>query len=80
MLCLSVDNEDSDQTAQQWQIQNFRGGGFDLNILPYFTYSDRQAWANSVDPDQTPQNAASDQGLHCLPLTRQLDLLKKSTV
>ena len=21
---------------------------------------------NSVDPDQTPQNAASDQGLHCL--------------
>ena len=22
--------------------------------------------ANSVDPDQTPQNAASDQGLHCL--------------
>ena len=23
--------------------------------------------ANSVDPDQTPQNAASDLGLHCLP-------------
>ena len=22
--------------------------------------------ANSVDPGQTPQNAASDQGLHCL--------------
>ena len=22
--------------------------------------------ANSEDPDQTPQNAASDQGLHCL--------------
>ena len=22
--------------------------------------------ANSVDPDQMPQNAASDQGLHCL--------------
>ena len=22
--------------------------------------------ANSVVPDQTPQNAASDQGLHCL--------------
>ena len=22
--------------------------------------------ANSIDPDQTPQNAASDQGLHCL--------------
>ena len=23
-------------------------------------------YANSVDPDQRPQNAASDQGLHCL--------------
>ena len=23
---------------------------------------------NSLDPDQTPQNAASDQGLHCLLL------------
>ena len=23
-------------------------------------------FANSVDPDQTPKNAASDQGLHCL--------------
>ena len=23
-------------------------------------------WANSADPDQTPQNAASDQGLYCL--------------
>ena len=27
-----------------------------------------QAWANSVDPDQMMQNAASDQGLHCLEL------------
>ena len=26
---------------------------------------------NSVDPDQTPQNAASDQSLHCLPYTQQ---------
>ena len=24
------------------------------------------AWGNSIDPDQTPQNAASDQGLNCL--------------
>ena len=24
--------------------------------------------ANSGDPDQTPQNAASDLGLHCLSL------------
>ena len=27
-------------------------------------YLDGQEWANSVDPDQTPQNAASDLGLH----------------
>ena len=32
------------------------------------------AEANSADPDQTPQNAASDQGLQCL-LT--LDFYKK---
>ena len=25
---------------------------------------------NSVNPDQTPQNAASDQGLHCLLQTQ----------
>ena len=25
--------------------------------------------ANSDDPDQTPRSAASDQGLHCLPIT-----------
>ena len=31
-------------------------------------YWDTHAQANSVDPDQTLQNAASDQGLHCLPL------------
>ena len=31
-------------------------------------YKDRQAWVNSVDPDEMPQNVASHQGLHCLPL------------
>ena len=31
-------------------------------------YWDRKSWANSVDPDQVLQNAASDLGLHCLPL------------
>ena len=25
--------------------------------------------ANSVDPDQTPHFAVSDQGLHCLPMS-----------
>ena len=32
----------------------------------YPKYSDRKAWANSVDPDQTPHNVASDLGLHSL--------------
>ena len=27
-------------------------------------------FANSGDPDQTPRSAASDLGLHCLPVTR----------
>ena len=29
-----------------------------------------ELFANSGDTDQTPQNAASDLGLHCLPVTR----------
>ena len=36
-----------------------------------FMYSDRKALANSVDLDQTPQNEASDQGLHYLPFSQQ---------
>ena len=30
--------------------------------------TDRQAIANSLDPNKTLQNRASDQGLHCLPI------------
>ena len=37
----------------------------------YHMYSDRQAWANSIDPDEMPQNMASHLGLHCLPLIQQ---------
>ena len=29
-----------------------------------------ELFANSGDPDQTPHSAASDLGLHCLPVTR----------
>ena len=32
---------------------------------------DRQAYANIVDPNQTPQNATSDWGQRCLPLIQQ---------
>ena len=28
-----------------------------------------ELFANSADPDQTPHNAASDLGLHCLPIS-----------
>ena len=28
-----------------------------------------ELFANSGDPDQTPPSAASDLGLHCLPVT-----------
>ena len=40
-------------------------------ILPrFFFFLEITAFnANSTDPDQTPQNAASDLGLHCLPLS-----------
>ena len=30
-------------------------------------FSDRYAWANSADPDETAPLEQSDQGLHCLP-------------
>ena len=39
------------------------------NIYPYW---DRQAWANSVDPDQMLQNAASDLDLHYLQFIQQI--------
>ena len=49
-------------------------GGEGVDLIIYYrafsTFSARQAGANSVDPDQTPQNATSDQDLYCLPLTQ----------
>ena len=41
--------------------------------VPYFysKYLGRPTCANSVDPDPTPHNAASDLGLHCLHLMLQ---------
>ena len=35
----------------------------------YSKFWDKQASANTVDPDQTPQNAVFDQDLHCLLFT-----------
>ena len=36
--------------------------------------------ANSVDPDQTPRSAASDQGLHCLPMSLLWDAKHKLVI
>ena len=40
---------------------------FFLLLLPCFI--EISVNANSVDPDQTPRSAASDLGLHCLPIS-----------
>ena len=37
-------------------------------IIVWFTEIS-ELYANSEDPDQTPQYAASDQVLHCLPMS-----------
>ena len=42
-----------------------------ITVFNYSKYLERHAWANSTDPDQMPQNMASEQGLPCLPLTQQ---------
>ena len=39
-----------------------------LNLLPCFIEIP-EFNANSVDPDQTPRSAASDLGVHCLPMS-----------
>ena len=54
---------------------DFRTIVYDL-FLGYIVFTlsiqtDRQTRANSVAPDQTPQNAASDLGLHCLSFIQQ---------
>ena len=53
---------DADQAAHLL----IRSGSMLFTIVT--KYWDRQALANNVDPDQMPLEAASDQGLHCLPL------------
>ena len=46
--------------------------GFRKDWKIYTTlYLDIQTLADSVGPDHMPQNAASEQGLHCLPLIQQ---------
>ena len=48
-------------------------------IVFYMIIRTDQDYANNVEPDQTPQNAASDLSLRCLPPIQQfLDTLKGS--
>ena len=54
------------EPAAEHQQQYIRKTKY-LGYRIYHMYSDRQAWANSIDPDKTPQNA-SHLGVHCLPL------------
>ena len=42
-----------------------------LKISVFTMYSGRQAGANRVDQDETPQNAVFFQGLHLLTLIQQ---------
>ena len=49
-----------------------------LDNYCYFKYLDGQAKENGVDPDQMPQNVASDQGLHCLVLIKQQQVVKRT--
>ena len=49
-------------------ISNLRGGGLVTFLLLTCFIEFLVFNANSVDPDQTPRSAASDLGLHCLPV------------
>ena len=66
-----LENKTPDLTLQG-RIQNYLwGGGGSIwsNVRTYPTYLERQA--NSVDTDQTPENAASHLGPHCFPIILQ---------
>ena len=39
------------------------------SILSFFLFLMENPVANNVDPDQMPHHVASDQSLHCLPMT-----------
>ena len=63
--CIDFTGADPELLMRGW------GGSIWSNVRTYPTYLERQAWTNSVDPDQTPENAASDLGPLCLPLILQ---------
>ena len=81
------------QTLEKWQFWTIYETSEDLLLRIRYTYTAEyqrkpfdtynpyfHLWesANSGNPDQTPQNAVSDQGIHAL-LTRCLDFKKENT-
>ena len=62
----NVNSADMRQPCTLIKICDFPG---EYHIYP--EYLDRQALADSVDPDQMMQNMASDQGLNYLLLTQK---------
>ena len=56
-------------TSSLWAVPFVKGGTkwlvFIITLLSEISVNH----ANSVDPDQTPRFAASDLGLHCLPMS-----------
>ena len=65
------------QRSQRTRTKYTCGDMKEITIILIYIYRNNpkywnlQAFANSVDPDQMPQNAASDLGLHCLPYVQQ---------
>ena len=49
----------------------------DVWLILIITIFNPLFYANSVDPDQTPHSAASDLGLHCLPISLLWDARHK---
>ena len=72
ILCIVSYNSVSEQKHLIWLYrgasriiyEGFRGAGGSIwsNVRTCPTYLERQAWGNSIDPDETPENVASDQG------------------
>ena len=59
-----------DTVIHSWNLLRF-SDCYSENYRNDLKFSDRQFWANSVDPDQSAPRQ-SDQGLHCLPFCLHL--------
>ena len=62
---------------QGWIQDDFWRDSIWSNFRTYSTYPDRQAWANSVDPDQMPQNACKTFTEMVMYLTKDLESLQE---